>query len=60
MRDAVKETREDENVRAVILRSKIPGLFCAGADLKARLTMSKWDTERFVCTLRDTFDELYV
>jgi len=59
LRDAVRETREDENVRAVILRSKIPGLFCAGADLKARLTMSKWDTERFVCTLRDTFDELY-
>lgn len=56
----MKETAEDENCRAVILRSKIPGVFCAGADLKARLTMPKWDTERFVCTLRDTFDELYV
>ena len=31
----------DRNVRVVVLRSLVPGFFCAGADLKERLTMAE-------------------
>lgn len=36
---ALEEIHHDKNARVLILRSLIPGVFCAGADLKERLTM---------------------
>ncbi|XP_053683922.1 methylglutaconyl-CoA hydratase, mitochondrial [Sabethes cyaneus] len=42
----------DKNVRVVILRSLVPGIFCAGADLKERVTMSPQEVGRFVSKLR--------
>jgi methylglutaconyl-CoA hydratase len=43
------------NIRAVILMSKLPGFFCAGADLKERASMNEEEIEEFVHTLRSTF-----
>lgn len=60
MKDAINVTKDDDNCRLVILRSKTPGLFCAGADLKERVNMTKNETERFVISLRNTFNALYV
>ena len=56
----MEETREDQDCRVVILKSKAPGMFCAGADLKERLKQSAKETENFVIFLRKTFDDLYV
>ena len=39
MRDAIDRTSNDSNIRVVILRSEVPGIFCAGADLKERVKM---------------------
>ncbi|XP_072175444.1 methylglutaconyl-CoA hydratase, mitochondrial-like isoform X2 [Diadema setosum] len=41
MEEAVMSVKFDNNVRAVIIRSEVPGIFCAGADLKERITMKE-------------------
>lgn len=50
--------RHDRNVRVVVIRSLVPGIFCAGADLKERLTMSPDEVKRFVTSLRHLFRNL--
>jgi methylglutaconyl-CoA hydratase len=42
----------------VILRSAVPGSFCAGADLKERATMSQLDVARFLYNLRRLLGEI--
>lgn len=42
----------DKNVRVVIIRSLVKGIFCAGADLKERQTLSPSEVHRFVNSLR--------
>jgi methylglutaconyl-CoA hydratase len=42
----------DKNVRAVIIRSLVKGVFCAGADLKERKTLTPIEVHRFVNSLR--------
>lgn len=42
----------DKNVRVVILRSETPGMFCAGADLKERVTLSPSETYQTVGKFR--------
>eukprot|EP00904_Undaria_pinnatifida_P006740 jgi/Undpi1/3196/HiC_scaffold_15.g06570.m1 len=49
---AVQELSQDESVRAVVVSSGVPGVFCAGADLKERTSMSQTETELFVERLR--------
>jgi methylglutaconyl-CoA hydratase len=39
-------------VRALIIRSKEPGSFCAGADLIERRTMTKAQVDKFLTDLR--------
>lgn len=42
----------NKKVRVIILRSSSPGIFCAGADLKERLTLSPDETYQTVCRFR--------
>lgn len=42
----------DRGVRVVIIRSLVKGVFCAGADLKERQTLSPVEVKRFVNSLR--------
>lgn len=56
--DTVDVLKHDKNVRVVILRSLVPGIFCAGADLKERATMTQVDTERFVNKLRSVLTQI--
>lgn len=42
----------DKSVRVVIIRSMLPNVFCAGADLKERATMTPVEVQRFVSSLR--------
>lgn len=48
----------DHNVRAVVLRSLVPGVFCAGADLKERRKMKESDVPLFVSRARMLFQRL--
>lgn len=42
----------DNKVRVLILRSLVPGVFCAGADLKERAKLSPDEVSQFVKSLR--------
>lgn len=53
--DALEVLAHDRNVRAVIIRSMLPNVFCAGADLKERSTQTPVEVERFVTSLRVLF-----
>lgn len=55
---ALQELKCDESVRAIVLTSAVPGVFCAGADLKERSTMSIDESERFVTRLRALMSNL--
>lgn len=48
----VSDLAHDKSVRCVILRSLVPGVFCAGADLKERATLSPAEVSHFVTSLR--------
>lgn len=43
------------NVRTLLIRSSVPGAFCAGADLKERKGMSKSEVDAFLLGLRRVF-----
>lgn len=58
MLDSIDVLAHDKNVRVVILRSLVPGIFCAGADLKERATMSPQDVGRFVAKLRQMMSSI--
>ncbi|CAI2377975.1 unnamed protein product [Moneuplotes crassus] len=55
--DAIKEVNSTKDTRVIILRSSAPGMFCAGADLKERKSMTPLEGENFVKTLRRLFHE---
>lgn len=42
----------DKSVRVIIIRSMLPNVFCAGADLKERANMTPLEVYRFVNSLR--------
>lgn len=48
----------DKKVRVAILRSSTPGVFCAGADLKERLTLSPEETFQSVCKFRSLTSQI--
>ncbi|KAJ1903411.1 hypothetical protein IWQ60_012584, partial [Tieghemiomyces parasiticus] len=50
--------RFESQPRVVILRSLVDGVFCAGADLKERATMTQTDVLRFLTGLRQAFCDL--
>ncbi|GAA5928964.1 hypothetical protein JCM1841_006432 [Sporobolomyces salmonicolor] len=58
LRDLVEEVRFDGETRVLVLRSAVPGAFCAGADLKERKTMSELEVARFLYNLRRLLSEL--
>ena len=51
--DAINEY--NKTAKCVILRSSNPGMFCAGADLKERKTMSDEEVRQFLTKMRKTF-----
>ncbi|KND04522.1 uncharacterized protein SPPG_00251 [Spizellomyces punctatus DAOM BR117] len=56
--DALDEMRFDDQVRVVIVRSLVNKVFCAGADLKERATMTPPEVAGFVYGLRTAFGNL--
>jgi methylglutaconyl-CoA hydratase len=49
---AIDAIKYDSDVRVLIFRSMVPGIFCAGADLKERLKLSNLEVKVFVSHLR--------
>ncbi|KAL1130424.1 hypothetical protein AAG570_011672 [Ranatra chinensis] len=63
LEEALDAIRYDQSVRVVILKSEVEGVFCAGADLKERLTLTQIEVGAFVSRLRRlmcTIEELPV
>lgn len=52
-------SQEDDGIRVLILRSLVPNIFCAGADLKERLAMSESEVPLMSQTYRTLFAQLY-
>ncbi|GLG95223.1 Methylglutaconyl-CoA hydratase, mitochondrial [Gryllus bimaculatus] len=49
---ALEEIRFNQSARVVIIRSLVPKIFCAGADLKERAKMEITEVNKFVSRLR--------
>ncbi len=56
--DAVSTIEQDKKVRVLILRSLVPKVFCAGADLRERSKMEPQEVANFVSSLRDFMRDL--
>lgn len=55
---SVDDLRHDSRVRVVVVRSAVPGVFCAGADLKERAQMGDSEVSLFVQRLRKLMNEI--
>ncbi|XP_039567251.1 enoyl-CoA hydratase domain-containing protein 2, mitochondrial isoform X3 [Passer montanus] len=55
---ALEQLRFDEQVRVVVFKSQVKGVFCAGADLKERAQMDDAEVGEFVRRLRNLMDEI--
>ncbi|KAL8595172.1 hypothetical protein ACOMHN_013845 [Nucella lapillus] len=56
--DGMNQVKFDNSVRCIVLRSEVPGVFCAGADLKERAEMTNEGVSNFVKKLRFSMSEL--
>ncbi|RMC08690.1 hypothetical protein DUI87_14938 [Hirundo rustica rustica] len=54
----LEQLRFDEQVRVVVFKSQVKGVFCAGADLKERAKMDDAEVGQFVKRLRNLMDEI--
>lgn len=56
--DTLQSEAESKRIRALVLRSQVKGVFCAGANLKERLDMSRGQTEAWLKVQRRLMDNL--
>ncbi|KPM04051.1 enoyl-CoA hydratase domain-containing protein 2, mitochondrial-like protein [Sarcoptes scabiei] len=52
LNQSIYQLAKDDEIRVLIIRSAVPGVFCAGADLKERSTMHIKEIPLFVAKLR--------
>ncbi|EJU06589.1 ClpP/crotonase [Dacryopinax primogenitus] len=58
IRESLEAVRQDPSTRLLILRSASPRMFCAGADLAERRSMTPRDVHLFLSTGRETLGVL--
>ncbi|XP_066599130.1 methylglutaconyl-CoA hydratase, mitochondrial-like [Prorops nasuta] len=58
MSDKLSKIKQDNKLRILIIRSLIPSVFCAGADLRERLKMNDSEVSDFVSSLRTMMSEV--
>ncbi|KAJ2806546.1 hypothetical protein H4R21_000823 [Coemansia helicoidea] len=58
LHQALADIRADSSARAVVLHSRVPGVFCAGADLKERATMAPAEVDASLGSMRAVFTDL--
>ncbi|XP_076220889.1 methylglutaconyl-CoA hydratase, mitochondrial [Nomia melanderi] len=56
--DAISCIREDNKLRVLIIRSLVPKIFCAGADLRERMKMDNSEVSTFVSSLRNVMNNI--
>ncbi|CAK9799747.1 Methylglutaconyl-CoA hydratase, mitochondrial [Anthophora quadrimaculata] len=56
--DAISSIREDTKLRVLIIRSLVPKIFCAGADLRERVKMDNSEISKFVTFLRNMMNNV--
>jgi len=59
--ETFQSLQNDKNIRVILIRSMVPGIFCAGADLKERATMAQSDVGPLVKSMRlflENFSEM--
>lgn len=56
--ESISCIREDSKLRVLIIRSLVPKIFCAGADLRERLKMTNSEVSAFVSSLRDIMNNV--
>eukprot|EP00794_Sanderia_malayensis_P005899 gene5899-6584_t len=57
LQEIIEELKVSKSVRLAILKSEVPGVFCAGADLKERAKMTEADVPKFVTLARNLFHD---
>jgi methylglutaconyl-CoA hydratase len=58
MKEALEYVAANDSIRVLILESAVDRVFCAGADLKERATMTPEEAMSFVSVLRSSFMQL--
>lgn len=58
MKELVSTLSSDSAVHVVVFRSLVPGVFCAGADLKERALMNNTESDLFVHGLRSLMTQI--
>lgn len=58
LNEAISCIREDNKLRVLIIRSLVPKIFCAGADLRERQKMDNSEVSTFVSSLRDIMNNI--
>lgn len=58
LNEAITTIRQDNKIRVLIVRSLVPKIFCAGADLKERLKMDNSEVNPFVSSLRNLMNNV--
>ncbi|XP_029041147.1 methylglutaconyl-CoA hydratase, mitochondrial [Osmia bicornis bicornis] len=56
--DAISSMKEDTKLQVLIIRSMVPKIFCAGADLRERTIMDTTGTAQFVSCLRNMMNNI--
>ncbi len=54
----IEEIRFDKGIRVVVITGSGEKAFCAGADLKERITLSEVEVKRFIYTIRGLFTDI--
>ncbi|XP_032669146.1 methylglutaconyl-CoA hydratase, mitochondrial [Odontomachus brunneus] len=58
LNETLATVRQNNKLRVLILRSLVPKVFCAGADLRERLKMNSADVPLFVSSLRSLISDV--
>lgn len=58
LNEAVSNIRQNKNLKVLIVRSLVPKVFCAGADLRERLKMDSSEVPKFVSSLRNLLTDM--
>ncbi|XP_042018964.1 probable enoyl-CoA hydratase 2, mitochondrial [Salvia splendens] len=58
LKHTLESVNRDQTAKVLMISSFVPKVFCAGADLKERKTMSPSEVREFVKSLRSTFSYL--
>jgi enoyl-CoA hydratase/carnithine racemase len=58
LKDQIEKVRFDSSIRVVIIKGSEERAFCAGADLKERITLSEDEVKKFIFTIRTLFSTI--